>query len=68
MAITVGQINIWRYCVRVATRDAMYQHIPLSELPSRYEFFNVMRRQVHRATFCAKLDGFEYCVFPRLKR
>jgi hypothetical protein len=65
MAITTGQLNIWRYCIREATIDAMAQRIPFCGLPARARFFEAMRLQVQRATFCAKLDGFEY---SRLKR
>lgn len=63
--MTTGQINIWRYDVRRATRDALYQRRPFSELPSRYEFFNTIRVAVARATFCAKLDGDDYSRYPR---
>jgi hypothetical protein len=63
--MTTGQINIWRYDVRRATRDALYQRRPFSELPSRYEFFNAIRQSVMRATFCAKLDDCEFSRYPR---
>jgi hypothetical protein len=58
--MTTGQSNIWRRHVYIAMREALYNRIPFSELPSRYEFFNTMRVQVQRATFCAKLEGAEY--------
>jgi len=32
MAITVGQLNIWRYCIREATLEAAAQRIPFSRL------------------------------------
>lgn len=63
--MTIGQINIWRYDVRRAIREALHQHRPFSELPSRWEFFNSIRVAVERATFCAKLDGDDYSRYPR---
>jgi hypothetical protein len=63
--MTTGQSNIWRRHVYTAMREALYDRIPFSVLPSRYEFFNKMRMQVQRATFCAKLEDAEYSRFPR---
>ena len=59
--ITTGQSNIWRMQVRLATREALYQRRPFTTIPDRYSMFcNEVKTQVARATFCAKLDGYEY--------
>jgi len=58
--MTTGQINIWRYCVREATFQAVYEGRKFSELPSLFKMFNAAKRQVARATFCAKWDDVPY--------
>jgi hypothetical protein len=63
--MTVGQINIWRAHVRQALREALVERRPFSPLTYEAEKRKRELLQVQRATFCAKLDGFE---FSRLKR
>jgi hypothetical protein len=63
--MTVGQINIWRAHVRQALREALDERRPFSPLTYEAEKRKRELLQVQRATFCAKLDGFE---FSRLKR
>ena len=63
--MTVGQINIWRAHVRCATLNAQIEGNEFS----MYKRLSERQRQavvaqVQRATFCAKVDGFE---FSRLK-
>jgi len=63
--MTVGQSNIWRMHVRQALREAVQDRRPFSPLTYEAEKRRRERLQVQRATFCAKLDGFE---FSKLKR
>jgi hypothetical protein len=63
--MTVGQSNIWRVHVRQALVEAVKDRRPFSPLTYEAEQRRRDRLQVQRATFCAKLDGFE---FSRLKR
>ena len=63
--MTVGQSNIWRMHVRQALVEAVRDRRPFSPLTYEAEKRKRERLQVQRATFCAKLDGFE---FSRLKR
>jgi hypothetical protein len=63
--MTVGQSNIWRAHVRQALREALDERRPFSPLTYEAEKRKRERLQVQRATFCAKVDGFE---FSRLKR
>ena len=63
--MTVGQSNIWRMYVRQALVEAVRDRRPFSPLTYEAEKRRRERLQVQRATFCAKLDGFE---FSRLKR
>jgi hypothetical protein len=63
--MTIGQINIWRAHVRQALREALNERRPFSPLTYEAEKRKRELLQVQRATFCAKLDGFE---FSRLKR
>jgi len=62
--MTVGQSNIWRMHVRQALVEAVRDRRPLSPLTYEADKRRRERLQVQRATFCAKVDGFE---FSRLK-
>ena len=63
--MTVGQSNIWRMYVRQALVEAVRDRRPFSPLTYEVEKRRRELLQVQRATFCAKVDGFE---FSRLKR
>ena len=63
--MTVGQSNIWRMHVRQALVEAVKDRRPFSPLTYEAEKRRRELLQVQRATFCAKVDGFE---FSRLKR
>ena len=63
--MTVGQSNIWRVHVRQALVEAVRDRRPFSPLMYEAEKRRRELLQVQRATFCAKVDGFE---FSRLKR
>jgi hypothetical protein len=58
--MTTGQMNIWRYDVRRAMHEAVSERRAFSRLMTRTEQLISIRQQVLRATFCAKLDGFEF--------
>lgn len=62
--MTVGQSNIWRMHVRQALVEAVRDRRPFSPLTYEADKRRRERLQVQRATFCAKVDGFE---FSRLK-
>jgi hypothetical protein len=62
--MTVGQSNIWRMHVRQALVEAVRDRRPFSSLTYEADKRRHERLQVQRATFCAKVDGFE---FSRLK-
>ena len=59
--MTAGQINIWRAHVRCATLNAQIEGNEFSTYKSLLDRQRqAIVAQVQRATFCAKLDGFEY--------
>ncbi len=63
--MTAGQINIWRAHVRCATLNAQIEGNEFSIYKRLLERQRqAVIAQVQRATFCAKVDGFE---FSRLK-
>jgi hypothetical protein len=59
--MTLGQINLWRYCVKEAGREALKARRPVSTYHhSRIVLANEARIQVARATHCAKWDDVPY--------
>ena len=64
--MTLGQINLWRYCVKEAGCEAILERRPVSTYyHPRAVLFHEVRIQMARAYFCAKRYGFE---FSELKR
>ena len=61
-----SHINLYRYMVTDACREAMLERRPVSQYRNpRAVLFHEIRIQMARALFCAKLDGVE---FSRLGR
>jgi hypothetical protein len=59
--MTLGQINLWRYCVQEASREAMQARRPVSNYRNpRAVLFHEGRLQVARATHCAKWDDVPF--------
>jgi hypothetical protein len=66
MEINQSHINLYRYSVDEAGREALRERRPVSTYRNaRAVLFHEARLQVARALFCAKLDGFEYSRLVR---
>lgn len=59
--MTLGQINLWRYCVKEALREALQARRPVSAYHHpRIVLAHEARIQVARATNCAKWDDVPF--------
>ena len=56
-----SHINLYRYMVNMAGREAVRENRKLSQYRNpRAIMFHEARLQIARATFCAKLDGMDF--------
>ena len=62
--MTLGQMNIWKYMVADAYREAVITNRKHSQYRNpRAVLFHEGRLQVARATHCAKWDGLEFSLW-----